>query len=95
MVEFKELYPKPKAEEDEETRLVDLRGDENPTEEDLDKRYVTVREASEILQVVPMTVYRMLKRGELRMTRIGPRKIMVFKPDLDLMTAPTYYKDES
>lgn len=90
MVEFKRLYPDP-VETEVEPELKELGG--RISKQDLDRRYMTVREAAEALQVVPMTVYRMLKRNELRMTRVGPRKIMVFRADVEKIITPTYYTE--
>lgn len=35
--------------------------------------YLTVREAADVLRINPETVYRMIRRGELRHVRAGSR----------------------
>lgn len=96
MASFEELYPSmakrmtggvppqelrvveelPKPEE----KVVELGG--RPSIEDLAAQWMSVKEAAAALDCVEMTIYRMIKRNELRSTRLGPRKIRVFKPDV-------------
>lgn len=95
MVEFKKLYPMETVPDPEpgfqvkydlpeqESEVVELGG--RPDNEELADQWMTVREAATALRVVPMTVYRMIKRGDLRTTRIGPRRIRVLKSDVIAM----------
>lgn len=42
----------------------------------------TVKQVSEVLQVTPMTVYRLVSRGELDAVRIG-RSVRITQSELD------------
>jgi excisionase family DNA binding protein len=48
----------------------------------LDKKFFTAKELAESLQVTPMTIYRLAKRGELRAVRIG-RSIRFSSEDVE------------
>ena len=74
--------PGERVKEDEpREELVDLGG--RLSTQELAGQWMTVKEASEALDMVTMTIYRMIKRGELRSTRFGPRRIRVFRPDVN------------
>lgn len=45
----------------------------------------TVKQVSEVLQVTPMTVYRLISRGELSAVRIG-RCVRIAQSELDRLT---------
>lgn len=53
----------------------------------IENRYLSVRETAEVLQVTPMTVYRMLHDGRLRGTKTG-RRYKVFAPDVAELNEP-------
>jgi excisionase family DNA binding protein len=48
----------------------------------LDKEFYTAKELAESLQVTPMTIYRLAKRGELKAIRIG-RSIRFSSEDVE------------
>jgi len=48
----------------------------------LDKKFYTAKELAESLQVTPMTIYRLAKRGELKAVRIG-RSIRFSSEDVE------------
>ena len=48
----------------------------------LDKKYYTAKELAASLQVTPMTIYRLAKRGELKGVRIG-RSIRFSSEDVE------------
>ena len=49
----------------------------------LDKEFYTVRELAQLLSVNPMTVYRMVDRGELPVYIIGGRAKRFRKQDIE------------
>ena|SRR5829696_1369152 len=51
-------------------------------EEELDQWWYTVPEAAEILREHPKTIYRRIRRGEIKASRPSPRKIRIFYTDL-------------
>jgi len=44
-------------------------------------RLLTVREAAALLHVHPMTIYRLIERGDLPASRFSPRTIRIREPD--------------
>ena len=60
-----------------------------PTLEELASQWLTVKESAALMRVHPMTVYRMIKRQEVRTLRMGPRQIRVLKADVErIMDTP-------
>ena len=49
----------------------------------LEKEFYTVRELAELLSVNPMTIYRMVDRGELPVYTIGGRAKRFRKDDIE------------
>lgn len=102
MASFEELYPSmakhmAKAEPahefqvieelpEAEPELEELGG--RPTTEHLSEQWMTVREAAQALGVVTMTIYRMIKRQDLRSVRFGPRSVRVYRVDVNEMMKP-------
>ena len=52
-------------------------------------RFLTVQEVAEIMRVSTMTVYRIIKSGELPAVRVG-RSFRVAEPDVDAYLASRY-----
>lgn len=96
MASFEELYPSMAkrmsgSEPVQEAQAVDELPEPEPTlvelggrlsTEELAAQWMTVKEAAQALGFASVTIYRMIKRNELRTVRLGPRKIRVFKPDV-------------
>lgn len=62
----------------------------------IDKEYITVNEAAELMGVVPRTIYNKVWSGELRAYKLGPRSIRIKQEDLwDLLEpiSPLEYAD--
>src|SRR5690606_30866751 len=68
-----EATPQPVSE------FVDLGG--RASTQELADQWMTVKEAAQALGMVTETVYRMIKRQQLRSIRLGPRRIRVLKAD--------------
>ena len=52
-------------------------------------RFLTVQEVAEVLRVSTMTVYRLIKAGELPAVRVG-RSFRVSEPDVDAYLSSRY-----
>lgn len=79
---FRELYQR---QVDPEPELID--GGVRPDPQQWRGEYVTVAEAAEWLRVNPMTVYRMIKRGDLHASRVG-RQYRIHKSVIETLLNP-------
>lgn len=52
-------------------------------------RFLTVQEVADLMRVSSMTVYRLIKSGELAAVRVG-RSFRVSEPDVDAYLAARY-----
>ena len=52
-------------------------------------RFLTVQEVADLMRVSSMTVYRLIKAGELAAVRVG-RSFRVSEPDVDAYLAARY-----
>jgi excisionase family DNA binding protein len=56
----------------------------------LDEQYVTVAEAARLLQVHPATIRRWIDAGQLPAHRVGQRRVLVRRVDLEQAVRPAH-----
>lgn len=57
-------------------------------------RFLTVKEVADLMRVSSMTVYRLIKAGDLPVTRIGAHSYRLSEGDIDAYLASRYFAAE-
>lgn len=54
----------------------------------VNEEYVTVTKAAELMKISPSTLWRWLKSGDLPAYRLGQRRVLIRRDDLETMITP-------